>query len=170
MRMHTLLKIYSWADYILNSDGSFNIYSFSRAPTHCSYTLQKKNEFTSVPVWCCFHKLLMLPSSFNPDSKFFILGDYQWELLCNSNKQLPLLFPSARCRGYSSESLCNADVRTDWSRHLQLYRLYLSHLEHHQYCFLIGVLMSDCWRLYSAFLNLSQLRPLFCPTEGSIWR
>lgn len=103
----------------------------------------------------------MLPSSFSPTSNFFILGDYQWELLCNSNKQLPLLFPSARCRGCNSEGLCHVDVRTDWSRHLQLHRLYLSHLEHHEYRLVATVLMSRSWRLYTASPHLSQPRLVF---------
>lgn len=123
---------------------------------HCLQMLTDtpNKEFPSVPIWCCFHKLLMLLSSFSPASNFFILGDYQWELLCNSNKQLPLLFPSARRRGWSSEGLCHVDVRTDWSRHLQLHRLHLSHLERHQHCFLLVVLISYSWQLYAIYLQL----------------
>lgn len=123
---------------------------------HCLQMLTDtpNKEFPSVPIWCCFHKLLMLLSSFSPASNFFILGDYQWELLCNSNKQLPLLLPSARRRGWSSEGLCHVDVRTDWSRHFQLHRLHLSHLERHQHCFLLVVLISYRWQLYAIYLQL----------------
>lgn len=154
--LHTF-KIYLCSDLILNFDDGIR----SKAERGLQMlTDVPKNAFTSVPACCRFHKLLMRPSSFSPA---FILGDYQWELPCNSNKQLPLLFPSARCKGSSSEGLCHVDVRTDWSRHPQLYRLYLSHLEHHQYRFLMVALMSNNWRLYTAFLNLPQLRLVFCP-------
>lgn len=120
-----------------------------------------KHELTSVPVWCRLHKLWMQPSSLRPASNFSILGDYPWELHCNSNKQLPLLFPSAGCGGCSTEGFCHVDVRTDWSRHLQLYHLHLSHLERHPYCFLEVVLMSGDWWLHTAFLYLSLLRLVF---------
>lgn len=100
------------------------------------------------------------PPFCSPAFSFFILGDYQWALLSNSNKQLPLLFPSVQSRG-----LCHVDVRTDWWRHLQLYRLHLSHLERSQYSVLMVVWMSDNWWLYTAFLRL-----LLWLANESIWR
>lgn len=131
-----------------------------------------KHESTSVPVWCRFHKLLMHPSSFSPASDFSILGDYHWERLCNSNKQLPLLFPSARC---VEARAVRASVMLICEDRLEQTSPAVQSVPFPPGALSIlfprgGGGVSDNWRLYTAFLSLTQLRLDFCSTKGSIWR
>lgn len=87
------------------------------------------------------------PSALPPTSS-------SWEIINESSSVIPtnsFLFCShlLGVKAAAVRGLCHVDA-TDWSRHLQLHRLYLSHLEPPRYCFPHGS------------VNVRRLMALYC--------